>query len=330
MTAFNKNANKSNIRNFSFGRNPIPGQTGIKGQVLEISEPRQAQKYNANPTAPKALDWWDDEKTRPKMQVVLELQTDMNEGPSDDGTPDDGRRKVFVTVDYKPGGKMAAIQDAMEAAGRDDLEEGAFLALWFIGLDPESKNPDNPRKMFQATYQPPASAGGAFQPQQGQQAQQGYQAPQTQPAYGQPPQGQQFGQQTQQAQPAYGQPPQGQQFGQQSQPAYGQPPQGQQGFGQQNGGTGGFGAPPQGQQTQPTYNPPAASQQGEVNFTTHGPVNTATGEIGGAYPPPQRQGGGAPNLQEIVTRLNQGQSPAQISAETGAPMDAIQAVINRS
>lgn len=296
MTVFQKQTN----RYFTFGRQPVAGQTGVKGQVLAISEPRQAYKYNTNPQAPKVLDFWDAEKTRPKMEVVLDLQTELRE-PSEDGTADDGRRKVVITVDYKRGGKLAAIQDAMQAVGADDIEVGAFLALWFTGYDPDSQNPDNPRKLFQANYQRPAAGGGAFQQQEQQQPQQMAgppQPPTQQNPYGVNP-GLPYGQPQQpnpyQQQPAYN-PPQ-----QQAQPPQGQPPQG-------GGFDLGFDPATQG------FNPGT----GEVTPTYQPPVPAAT------QPPQVVQ----VNVEDVKARIQAGQTPAQISAETGASMEAINGVRN--
>lgn len=318
MTVFHKNANTSSVRYFQFGRTPTPNVTGVKGQILEITEPRQAYKYNANANAPKVLDWWDDEKTRPKMQVTLLLQTDLADQPDADGV-DDGRRRLVVTVDYKPGGKLAAIQDAVLATGAEDLEEGAWLALWFTGLDPDSKNPDNPRKLYQANYQRPPAGGGVFQqqPEQQQQQQQQQQRPpatsQFQATQQQPLQ--QPAQQFSAGDGGFGGSPGYQQqqppVNQYQQPVQQQPPA--QNFQQQNGGAGGFGAPPAGQQNQP----------GGVQFTTQGPVETPAN----SYPAPQPAQTQL-NLMDLQQRIQNGQSDGQIMAETGAPLEAINGLRN--
>jgi len=151
---------KSRGRNFTFGRQPVPNQTGIEGTILNLSEPMQEKDFVTKEPA-----FWDKEKTRPKNMVAITLQTGLNEGPDDNGEPDDGSRNIYVTVDYKPGGQLAAIQDAMDAVGARDLEIGGKLAVWFTGYDPESKNPDNPRRLFQARYMAPPAGGGVFQQQ---------------------------------------------------------------------------------------------------------------------------------------------------------------------
>jgi hypothetical protein len=52
--------------------------------------------------------------------------------------------------------------DACEAVGAETPLPGGFLALTFTHLDPESKNPQNPRKLYAAKYQAPAPGQGAF------------------------------------------------------------------------------------------------------------------------------------------------------------------------
>lgn len=312
MTVFQKQTN----RYFTFGRQPVAGQTGVKGQVLAISEPRQAYKYNINKQAPKVLDFWDAEKTRPKMEVVLDLQTELRE-PSEDGTADDGRRKIVVTVDYKRGGKLAAIQDAMQAVGADDIEVGAFLALWFTGYDPDSQNSDNPRKLYQANYQRPAAGGGAFQqqeqPPQQQQVAGPPQPPTQQNPYGvNPGLGNPYGAGGDMGQP-YGQPQQGltaQQYQQAAQSL-------QQG------------THPVQQQYQQQAQPP---QGGGFDPATQG-FNPGTGEVTPTYQPPVPAATQPPqvvqvNVEDVKARIQAGQTPAQISAETGASMEAINGVRN--
>lgn len=155
----------------------------IVGTLTEISEPRQATKYQQNPNAPRVLDFWessDGGPPRPKMEVILTFQTDLNEGPDDTGDPDDGKRKLVVPVFYKDGSMLTAIQSAMLRAGAKDLEIGARVGVRHTGHDPDSANPAQPRKLYEAFYERPAGGGGVFQQQEQQ-----HQPPQQQAA---PPQ----------------------------------------------------------------------------------------------------------------------------------------------
>lgn len=143
---------KQSTRSFKF---KVPGDR-IDGEIVSIGEQMQQPKFNK----PGEFDFWP--SGDPIMQIPVTWQTGLNEGPDDNGKPDDGRRTVFFTISNKVGGRLAAMQDAIRAAGASDLEVGARSALWFESVDPESKNPDNPRKIYGAEYAPPAAHGGAF------------------------------------------------------------------------------------------------------------------------------------------------------------------------
>ena len=50
----------------------------------------------------------------------------------------------------------------MHQAGAGTIDIGGQLTVAFSGFDPNSKNPANPRKIYSASYVPPAPAGGMF------------------------------------------------------------------------------------------------------------------------------------------------------------------------
>lgn len=287
---------KQQGKSFAFGRNPVPNQTGIRGRVLELLDPVHQKNFTT-----KEPEYWDPEKTRPKEMVGIVLQTDLRDQPDDEGN-DDGVRAVFMTVDYKRGGKLAAVQDALEAARATDVEPGGQLALWFTGYDPESKNPDNPRKLYQATWTPPPAAGGAFQPQQVQQ--QPPQQVQPQPAQQPPQQGWNPPQQMQQPQ--------------------------QEGF-----NTGGAMYQPGTLQPQQQSSPP---QQQQPAFDQGTGEVFDQPQPGGWNPPPnpapvpatapQAAAAPAANTAMIQQMIATGASDADINAATGATQDVIQAVRN--
>ena len=230
----------------------------ISGTILEIGEPRQSMKYNPNPDAPRVPDFWessDGGAPRPKMEVVLTLQTELNDGPDESGNPDDGKRKQVVPVFYKDGSMLNAIQTAMFPTGAQDLEIGAWIGVRHTGHDPDSANPQNPRKLYEAAYRRPAAGGGAFRAQE-----------QQQPAAAPAPQAQQ----PNAAQ--YGQPAQGGGWG-----AQGGAQQPAQGGGWQRGG----GLPNQG------YNVPAPEPQQQPAWGEPQHVQAGTGEVNAGWPPPQ-------------------------------------------
>lgn len=114
------------------------------GKLIGISDPQHQTEYESNAPA-----YWDkDTKTRPMMQIAFKLETTARdpEDPSDDGV-----RKVYATINAKQGSIYHAINKALQ--GHDQL--GGQLTVSYVGDDPESKNPRNPRKLYEAAYVPP-------------------------------------------------------------------------------------------------------------------------------------------------------------------------------
>ena len=316
---------RTSNRYHNWGYNTQPG-FGVQGEIISISKQRQSTKWSNDPKAKPELDWWDPEQTRPKMQVIITLQTDLNE-PNEKYETDDGVRGLVVEVNRKPGGLLPAITDAVKVAGGKLPEPGGFLQVWFTGLDPESANPQNPRKLFGANYRLPAGGAGVFgqEPQQ-----QGFNPG---PAQQPPPQ---------QGNP-YGQPQQGNPYGQPQPQPQPQPQQQQPSF-----NNGGYLPPgPQAQTSQPpqwqapgantygAYQGPGAAQQPPQQGH-----NPGTGEVNPqVYPEPQQaappqqqqQQAGPPAGPDDVKRLlGQGMPEAQIAQQTGLPLDTVMAVKNFS
>lgn len=130
-----------------------PGETHT-GVITEISDRMPVTKYGT--TDP---DYWPDGS--PKQQVVITLATDERD-PEDPN--DTGERSLWVTESRKAGTILAAIIQATSQANAK-LEIGGTLSVSFTGHDPNSKNPAQPRKLYAATYQPPAAGGGMFEQQ---------------------------------------------------------------------------------------------------------------------------------------------------------------------
>lgn len=130
-----------------------PGDTHT-GTITEVSDARQATEYGSN-----ELAYWDKERTRPKMQVVVTLDT-AERDPQD--ANDTGKRTLWVVEDGRSGSILSAIRQAVHQAGAGTIDIGGQLTVAFSGFDPNSKNPANPRKVYTASYVPPAPAGGMF------------------------------------------------------------------------------------------------------------------------------------------------------------------------
>ena len=135
-----------------------PGETHT-GVITEISDRMPVTKYGT--TDP---DYWPDGS--PKQQVVITLATDERD-PEDPN--DTGERSLWVTESRKAGTILAAIIQATRQTNAK-LEIGGTLSVSFTGHDPNSKNPAQPRKLYAATYQPPAAGGGMFEQQPAQAA----------------------------------------------------------------------------------------------------------------------------------------------------------------
>jgi hypothetical protein len=150
LDAFKKRGNSK------FAAFTQPGAT-VAGTITEISDQKQATKWNPDKNAKRELDFWP--SGDPVMEVWVTVQTNERD-PQD--PEDTGLRTIVVTVNQKQGGQLAAIMDACEAVGAETPLPGGFLALTFTHFDPESKNPQNPRKLYAGKYQAPAPGGGAF------------------------------------------------------------------------------------------------------------------------------------------------------------------------
>lgn len=130
-----------------------PGDTHT-GTITEVSDARQATEYGSN-----ELAYWDKERTRPKMQVAVTLDTTERD-PQD--ANDTGKRTLWVVEDGRSGSILSAIRQAVHQVGAGTIDIGGQLTVTFSGFDPNSKNPANPRKVYSASYAPPAPAGGMF------------------------------------------------------------------------------------------------------------------------------------------------------------------------
>lgn len=130
-----------------------PGDTHT-GTITEVGDARQMTEFGSNEPA-----FWDREKTRPKMQVAVTLET-AERDPQD--ASDTGKRTLWVVEDGRSGSILSAIRQAVHQAGAGTIDIGGQLTVTFSGFDPNSKNPANPRKIYSASYVPPAPAGGMF------------------------------------------------------------------------------------------------------------------------------------------------------------------------
>lgn len=112
------------------------------GTVKSAPRERQQTKYGT-----QEPDFWPNGD--PKMQILVDLQTDQRADANDDG-----ERTLYVASKNL----KKAIGEAIRAANASDIAPGGVLTVSYIGNDPASKNPANPAKLYQAQYTAPSSA----------------------------------------------------------------------------------------------------------------------------------------------------------------------------
>ena len=96
---------------------------------------------------------WPDGK--PKMQVIVTLQTELDEEAGDDG-----QRRVYLKGS-KPTTSMGAVKAAIKAAGASGIEVGGKLQLAYTGDGEPTKKGWNAPKQYAAKYEPPAPVQAA-------------------------------------------------------------------------------------------------------------------------------------------------------------------------
>lgn len=111
------------------------------------SEPREVQQRDFDTDEPL---FWDEGKNQPKMQLVVEVQTDRREG-----LEDDGRRAIFVR-----GQMLAETKRVVNAADREEIREGDFFGVkWVNEQQPVDKitgkpKRGKPQKIYEVQFKP--------------------------------------------------------------------------------------------------------------------------------------------------------------------------------
>lgn len=131
-----------------------PAPITFEGWVTEPMEMMQQRDYYD----PEKLLWWDEAETRPKMQYVVKIQTDLR-----DDEEDDGIRALYLK--YK---SQEAVRNAVKAAGAPTVEQGGWLSLTYYADEPPKpgeRRKGVPPKLYRATYRrpdPAAAVAAAF------------------------------------------------------------------------------------------------------------------------------------------------------------------------
>lgn len=120
----------------------------LRGKIIK-AELRQAKDDDGKP------DTWDD--GNPKQQIVVIIQTDLDEGPDDEGREDDGKRAVYVKW---WGDQRKALLAAIRKAEVDDLYPGADFAVKLVDFGEKVKKTWSPPKILAFKVgKPPVVAG---------------------------------------------------------------------------------------------------------------------------------------------------------------------------
>lgn len=119
------------------------------GGVIE-DEPFKQQRTSIEDQ--NVLLWWDDAKTRPKMQLVLSIDSTLGAVAERVDTNDDGRRRLFV---MDAGDLNKAVKAALLQVGARSLQRGGVLYVCNTGRRPSKMKGGQPARTFQAAYQPP-------------------------------------------------------------------------------------------------------------------------------------------------------------------------------
>ncbi len=128
----------------------------VGGPITHIGEARQQTDFKTG----KPLTWDDGS---PRMQLPVTVQTNLRDGSDFN---DDGKRTLYVKGDMKK-----AIGQALRQANAK-MAIGGTLTVTFSGEEPTA---GRPKKLYTATYAPPAPGAGFFEEQ-----------PAPQPVYQQP------------------------------------------------------------------------------------------------------------------------------------------------
>ncbi len=140
---------------------PNPG-TSYSGTVVRVDVKQQTDIKTRVP------QWWDDQQTRPKEEIVVTVDTGVIDPTIENDT---GHRGIYIKA-WNP--QLAAFKAAVVEAGARDVAVGDWFSATYTGDIPADKPGMSPTKMF--TYQlRPASAtatllGTTTAPQAQQQA----------------------------------------------------------------------------------------------------------------------------------------------------------------
>lgn len=126
----------------------------VTGKVTGMEEVQQTDMQSGEPA------FWPN--GQPKLMYRLDLQTDLGDGPDDDG-----KRSVYLKGSRKrdSGSSLAAVLEAVRSAtGSTAIAVGGTLTLTYADDGEQTHRGYNPPKLYTASYTAPSMELGAAQP----------------------------------------------------------------------------------------------------------------------------------------------------------------------
>lgn len=124
------------------------GQPPIRWEGTVVGA-KKMPAFTYDPSKPGnrgAQKYWDD--GNPVEHTWVTIQTEIRDPSIQD---DDGQR--ILVLDSKA--KRDAMNEAVRQSG-GRFGKGSWVLMEYYATDPQSKNPDNPRKLYRAQHRPPA------------------------------------------------------------------------------------------------------------------------------------------------------------------------------
>lgn len=139
------------------GKSWKPEQLGdqVKGKVVSAKRVQQTDFTTGEP-----LEWSNGD---PKMQTVIELQTDLEETGDDDGIRSLWLKggKNYEAAEGEGTSGEVALADAAKAAGATSIEVGGELAFKFTGRSKPTTRGYQPARLYRAKYDKPVESVSA-------------------------------------------------------------------------------------------------------------------------------------------------------------------------
>lgn len=111
----------------------------VSGSIMRVETRQRTEMGTGSP-----MTWPDG---NPKMQLVIQLLTELSEDEDDDGM-----RNLYVPV---PSAMQRAIADAVRATGQHGIAEGGRLVVQFTSTKAPEVRGYSPQKLYRARYEAP-------------------------------------------------------------------------------------------------------------------------------------------------------------------------------